>query len=143
MTGSNAGKAGRLSPPRPQRQRGVSLSGLIVVLAIIGVVAVFAMKVFPTFLEYRAIKSAIAVAKATNGSVPEIQESFRKNADINAIDSIRDTDLIISKDNGETEIAFSYEKRIPLAGNVSLIIDYAGTTDKSGVVPVVADKAAQ
>ncbi len=117
------------------RQRGISLSGLIVVLAIIAVIALVVMKVFPTFVEYRAIKSSIVAAKATNGTVREIQQSFDKNADINAIDAIKGTDLIISKDTGETEISFEYEKRIPLFANVSLLIDYAGTTDKSGVVP--------
>jgi hypothetical protein len=32
------------------------------------------------------------------------------------------------------QVSFAYEKRIPLAGNVSLLIDFAGTTDPSGVV---------
>ena len=117
------------------KQRGVSLSGLIVLLAMVGVIAVLAMKVFPSVLEYRAIKKTIEAAKATKGSVVEIQNTFDKNADISDIDSIKGTDLIISKDTGETEIGFAYEKRIPLAGNVSLVIDYAGTTDKSGVAP--------
>jgi type II secretory pathway pseudopilin PulG len=130
-----AGTAGKHSLTRLHAQRGVSLSGLIVVLAVLGVVGIFAMKVFPTFLEYRAIKNSIVAAKATNGTVREIQQSFDKNADINTITAIKGTDLIISKDTGETEISFAYEKRIPLAGNVSLVIDYAGTTDKSGVVP--------
>ena len=117
------------------QQRGVSLSGLIVVLAVLGVIAVTAMKVFPSVLEYRAIKNAIVSAKASGGSVREIQSSFDKNAEINDIDAIRGADLIISKDTGETEIGFAYEKRVPLFGNVSLLIDYSGTTDKSGVVP--------
>ena len=124
------------------KQRGVSLSGLIVLLAVVGVIAVLAMKVFPSVLEYRAIKKTIEAAKATKGSVVEIQNTFDKNADISDIDAIKGTDLIISKDTGETEIGFAYEKRIPLAGNVSLVIDYAGTTDKSGVVPEKAEKPA-
>ena len=135
MTSRTARSTGKILSSRLQAQRGVSLSGLIVVLAIIGVIAIFAMKVFPTFLEYRAIKNSIVAAKATNGTVRDIQASFDKNADINTITAIKGTDLIISKETGETEISFAYEKRIPLAGNVSLGIDYAGTTDKSGVVP--------
>ena len=115
-------------------ERGFSLSGLIFVLAILGVGAIFAAKVFPTYLEYRAAKDGIAKAKATGGSVAEMQRSFDKAAEINSIDSIAGHDLVFSKENGEQEISFAYEKRIPLAGNVSLLIDYAGTTDKSGVV---------
>jgi hypothetical protein len=126
-----------------RKQQGVSLTGLIFVMAIIGVVAVFAMKVFPTFLEYRAIKDGIVAAKAKGGTIAEMQETFNKNADINRIDSISGKDLVISKETGETELSFAYEKRIPLAGNVSLVIDYAGTTARNGVVAPKPDTAAK
>jgi hypothetical protein len=126
-----------------RKQQGVSLTGLIFVMAVLGVAAVFAMKVFPTFLEYRAIKDGIAAAKASGGTVAEMQATFNKNADINRVDSITGKDLVISKDSGETELSFAYEKRIPLAGNVSLVIDYAGTTARNGVVPPKPDTAAK
>ena len=122
-------------------QRGVSLSGLIVVLALIGMVAVFAMKVFPTFLEYRAIKSGIVAAKATGGTTVQMKDNFNKNANMNAVEAISGNDLMISKETGETEISFAYEKRIPVAGNVTLLIDYSGTTAKDGVVAAKADVA--
>lgn len=115
-------------------ERGFSLSGLIFVLAVLGVAAIFAAKVFPSYLEYRAAKDGIARAKAAGGSVAEMKSSFDKTAEINNIDSIHGRDLVFTKENGEQEISFAYEKRIALAGNVSLLIDYAGTTDKSGVV---------
>jgi len=116
-------------------QRGISLTGLIFVLAVLGMVAVFGMKLVPTYVEFSSIKDAIKSAKATNGSIREMQISFDKSADINDIESIKGSDLIISKESGETEISFAYEKRIPLVANVSVVIDYAGTTDKRGVVP--------
>jgi hypothetical protein len=127
----------------PNAQRGVSLSGLVFVLAIIGVVAVFGMKVLPTYIEYRAVKDGIAHAKATGGTPGDMQTSFNKSADINRVDSIGGRDLVISKESGETEISFAYQKRIPLAANVSLLIDYAGTTAKDGVVAAKPDTTAK
>lgn len=115
-------------------ERGVSLSGLIVVLIVLGALALMAIKVVPAYLEYRSVKDAIVKAKASGGTVREMRTSFDKNADINNVSAIRGSDLVITQDNGDTEIAFEYEKRIPLAGNVSLLIDFAGTTDPSGVV---------
>lgn len=117
------------------KQRGVSLSGLIAVLAVLGVLALVALKVFPAVLEYRAVKSAIASAKSTGGTVREIQSSFDKNAEINDITAIKGSDLVIANDSGTTEIGFAYEKRIPLFSNVTLLIDFAGTTDPKGVAP--------
>lgn len=116
------------------KQRGISLSGLIFVIAIIGVVGVFGMRTVPSYLEYKAVKNSIAVAKATGGSVQEMRTSFDKNADVAYITSIAGRDLIFTRDSGKVEISFAYEKRLPIAGNVSLVIDYSGTTDPSGVV---------
>ena len=115
---------------------GVSLSGLIVVLFVLGALALVAIKVTPAFFEYRAVKDSIVKAKAEagSGSVREIQQAFDKNAGVNEVGAISGRDLVITRDGGTTEISFAYEKRVPLAGNVSLLFDFAGTTDPSGVV---------
>jgi type II secretory pathway pseudopilin PulG len=122
------------------REAGVSLSGLIVVLVVLGAVALVAMKVFPAWVEYRAIKNAIVQAKAAGPGNREMQQAFDRNAEINNITSINAKDLVISRDNGQADVSFAYEKRIPLAGNVSLLLDFAGTTDPSGEVAAKAAK---
>jgi type II secretory pathway pseudopilin PulG len=125
------------------REAGVSLSGLIVVLIVLGFLAVLAMKVFPAWAEYRSIKNAIVQAKAAGGGTREMQQAFDRNAEINNITAISSRDLVITRDNGQAEVSFAYEKRIPLAGNVSLLIDFAATTDPSGDVAAKADTAAK
>ena len=124
-------------------ESGVSLSGLIVVLIVLGAVALVAIKVTPAFIEYKAVKSSIAKAKADagTGTVREIQQAFDKNAGVNDVSAISGRDLVITRDGGDTEISFAYEKRIPLAGNVSLLFDFSGTTDPSGVVAAQAGTA--
>ena len=109
-------------------QRGVSLVGLIVVLAVIGMIAVLGMKVAPTVVEYNSIKKAIVSAKSAGTTVREIQASFDRQADVGYIESIHGKDLDISKDGEQLEVSFAYEKRIPLFAPVSLVIDYSGTT---------------
>jgi type II secretory pathway pseudopilin PulG len=123
------------------REAGVSLSGLIVVLVVLGAVALVAMKVFPAWAEYRSIKNAIVQAKAAGNGNREMQQAFERNAEINNITAISSRDLVITRDNGQAEVSFAYEKRIPLAGNVSLLIDFAGTTDPSGQVAAKAEAA--
>jgi Tfp pilus assembly protein PilE len=125
------------------REAGVSLSGLIVVLIVLGLAAIVAMRVFPAWAEYRSIKNAIAHAKAAGGSPVEMKQAFERNAEINNITAIGTKDLVISRDSGQAEVSFAYEKRIPLAGNVSLLIDFAGTTDPSGEVAAKNDTAAK
>lgn len=115
-------------------QRGLSLSGLIFGIIVLALLAILAMKVLPAVAEYRSVKDAIVTAKASNGSVREMQVSFDKAADINGITAITGKDLVIAKEGNETDLSFSYEKRIPLFGNVSLVIAFEGTTAASGVV---------
>jgi len=125
-------------------ESGVSLSGLIVVLVVLGALALVAIRVTPALFEYRAVKDSLAKAKAeaaTGGSVRAIRDAFDKNAGINDVTAISGRDLVITRDGESTDISFSYEKRVPLAGNVSLLFDFAGTTDPSGVVATRADGA--
>ena len=122
-------------PANLAKQQGVTLMGLIFAIAIIAVIAMFAMKVFPTFLEYRSVQAGIVTAKKTDGTVRDIQITFDKHADINRIESIKGNELIITKDTGETQVAFAYTARIPIITNVTLLIDYSGTTDPSGKIP--------
>jgi len=124
-------------------ESGVSLSGLIVVLVVLGALALVAVKVTPSFLEYRAVKGAIVKAKADAGSgtVREIQQAFDKNAGVNDVSSISGRDLVITRDSGTTEISFAYEKKVPLTDSISLTFNFDGTTDPSGNNAAKADKA--
>ena len=119
-------------------QRGLSLTGLLALLAIAGMIALLAAKIFPTFLEFRSARVGIISAKATNGTVKQMQEAFDRTAEINAIEAITGKDLIISKDTGEPHVAFSYDKNIQLFDNVKLVIHYQATTDPSGRIPEMA-----
>lgn len=112
------------------RQTGLSLGGLLIILAIIGMGAVLALKVTPTVTEYMSIKNAIASVKASSSSVAQVRTSFDKQANVGYIDSITSKDLDIVKDGDDFEISFAYQKKIPLVGPVSLLIDYAGSTAK-------------
>lgn len=116
-------------------QRGVSLSGLIVVLGIIFMIAALVMKVLPHVIEYRSIKSSIAAAKRAGGTPNEMRTAYSNNAEINSIKTITAKDLIITKVGSDTEIAFDYEQRIPLFTDVALLVRFSGTTDPTGAIP--------
>ncbi len=112
----------------PGRQRGLSLLGLLVVGAVLVFFALLAMKVVPSALEYNAIRSAITKVVSSGGStVQDYQKAFDRYAAIDDITAITGKDLIVEKrPDGQTVISFEYEKRIPLFGPASLVIDYRG-----------------
>jgi len=123
------------------KQQGMSLTGLILVLMVLGAFALLAIKIAPSYLEFRAVRDGIVRAKAAGGSIPEMRQAFDKFAEVNNVEAVRGRDLDISRDGANPEISFAYEKRIPLTGRATLVIDYDGTTDPSGVVAARAESA--
>lgn len=115
-------------------ERGVSLSGLMFWGAIVAVLAMLAMKVIPSVIEYYKIlkDSKAVVEKAPQGAtVADIRNSFSKYAEIDHLDFAADQ-LDISKEGGQLVVSFGYEKRIPLFRNISLMIEYKGSTAHGG-----------
>ena len=113
-----------------QRQRGVSLMGLIFGLFLLVVGALFAMKLIPSYLEYSAAKGAIeAIAQEKPGATPvEVRTAFEMRSAVDNISSIKPADLEIVRDGGQTVIEFAYRKEVPLFTNVGLYIDYTAST---------------
>ena len=112
------------------RQAGVSLMGLIIGLIILAAIALFGMKIIPSFLEFRSAKNAIqAIAREMPGaSLADMRRAFENRALIDTVESIKSTDLDISKQGNAVTISFAYRKEVPLFTGVGLYIDYAATS---------------
>jgi len=109
-----------------RREGGLSLVGLVFLVVVVGFFAILALRITPTFVEYRAINSAIKKALATETTIPEIQKAFDRSAAIDDITVMSGKDLDITKVNDNYVIAYAYTKKIPLFGPVNLTIDYSG-----------------
>ena len=132
------GSPGRLPGRRPGRpfpgsQRGLSLIGLILLGVVLVFGALIALKVFPTVTEFVAIKRAVVKARADGTDPTTIRSAFDRAAAIDDITSITSRDLQINRlPNGSYAVAFEYEKRIPLFGPASLLLEYRGEASASG-----------
>lgn len=115
------------------KQRGVSLSGMIVGLAVLGFLGVMAAKLLPAYVEYYNVKKVFAAMESAGdlkGTVKEIRGAFEKRAVIDDIRSIRPEDLEIGKDGGETVVSASWPMKIHMVGNLSACLDFTATTAK-------------
>lgn len=113
--------------PSPRRQRGLSLIGLLIFGIIAVMLVVLGMRVMPSALEYFAIKRALeTVASSGVTSTAEIQRAFERQAAIDDFTSISGRDLIIQRTDTGVSIGFQYEKRVPLFGPASLLLEYKG-----------------
>lgn len=113
------------------RQHGVTLSGLLIGAFVVALLALLGMKMFPEYMEHRAISSAVKkVAASTDAatSVSQVRAAFDRQANVDYISAITGADLDVTKEGGAIVVAYSYEKRIPLVANVSLLLDFTGSS---------------
>lgn len=108
-------------------QRGVSLMGILFVSIILILGGIFMAQVVPTMLEFQAIRKAANTASA-GGTVGEVRTMFDKAAQINDIRSIAGKDLVVTRENDRTIVAYAYNREIPLVGPAFLVIKYKGNT---------------
>ncbi len=109
------------------RQRGLSLIGLIFVGLIVVALLALGFRIVPAVIEYIAIERAVQKIK-NESTVRDIQAAFERHRTIDDITSISSRDLDITKEGDKVVISYAYQKKIPILDNVSLVIDFAGTT---------------
>lgn len=109
------------------KQRGISFFGLVFVGVVLAVTGVVAAQVFPTLVEYQAIKKATKKS-AEGGSVPEIRAAFDRAQAIDDFKAISGKDLEITKEGDRVVVSFAYEREIHLTGPAWLTLKYSGNS---------------
>jgi len=111
-----------------ERQRGLSLIGVFLVGIIVVALIALGFRVVPAVVEYIAIERAVQKIKNEGSTVRELQVAFDRHATIDDITSISSRDLDITKEGDRIVISYAYAKKVPITDNVSLVIDFSGTT---------------
>ena len=113
------------------KQRGITLMGTIVTLAILGFVGVMAAKLMPAYVEYAGVKKIFKTMQQsgqTKGTVGEIRRAYEKLNGIEDVKSVRGDDLEITKQGGEAIVSANWSVRVPLVYNVNACLDFSATT---------------
>jgi len=113
-----------------KKQGGVSFGGFIMVLALLGGLAITSMKFIPVYMENAKIQKAFDVIvqdpAMQAGTNAEIQDSFYKRANVmDAVSAVTLNDIVIARDGKSLSLSANYTVKVPLAGNVSLLIEFS------------------
>lgn len=118
-----------------RKQKGFTLSGLIMGGFVLFFLALLGMKVGPEVGEYyKILKNVKATAHdpaLQEASVQQIRMAYLKRVEIDGAGSVGIDDLEITKEGNEIVISFAYPKKIPLFANVSLLIEFAGSSSET------------
>ncbi len=115
-----------------RKQRGLSMATFLVVAVVIVFGAIAGMKIGPAYMEYFTVKKAVnAVAvEGRAATVADVRKGFDRRAVIDDINVIGGQDLEVSKEGNDVVVAFAYTKKVALFGNISLLIEFAGASNR-------------
>lgn len=117
-----------------EKQKGVSLSGLIVALFVVIMVAMLGFKLFVPYTQYftiqKVFKQLAANPELKSGSRKEVISAFAKFAMVEDFKAITGDDIEVTKDSNGIVISAAYTVKVPLFHNISLVIDFAPSSGK-------------
>lgn len=116
-----------------ERQRGVSLGGLLIAVVIVVILGITGLKIVPGYIEYSKAKAAIeaiAADRSKTSSVAEVRKAYDARATIDDISTPKAVDLEITKEGGNVVISFAYRKEFPLFANVGMYVDFAASSGR-------------
>jgi len=110
-----------------KKQKGIGLSGLLLICVLLIAVALIGFKMFPAYAEYFKVKNAvneISRHPEYKNSAREMQLAFDRRATIDSISAVSGRDLEITKDANGHAVSVSWSVKVPLFSNVSACMDF-------------------
>ncbi len=115
-----------------KRQNGMTFWGLLVIATLFIFFVVLFFKLLPPYMEYAKVKTALeGIAKQPGTSEmdkSQIKAAFDRRF---SIEDVGDIDLnkalTVEKKPGSMTIRIAYERRVPLAYNVTALIEFDDT----------------
>ena len=115
-----------------QQQRGATLIGMIVIIAILGFGLYAAIRLTPMYIEYMAVARALeqtAKEHDATTTVGELRKSLDRRWAIEDIKSIDFKEIEIKRAGGGYAMRAWYRAEAPFVANVSLVVDFDKTVN--------------
>lgn len=106
------------------KQQGLSLTGFLMVLAVVGFALFIGMKLFPMYQEYWALKKAlksVAADDTVGNDAISIRNSLAKHFDVGYISDVKPNDVKVERSGEGAVMTAEYEVRKPLIYNLDIV----------------------
>lgn len=121
------------------RQDGMTMWGMAVVIALIVFFTLLGLKLTPPYLENFKVKSILKSigkqADAGSASREQLIEMLQKRFDIDEVHGVELRNDLKVENRGRSAkvISIAYEVRVPLAYNISALLDFNDSIEVKGV----------
>jgi len=115
-----------------RRQRGLSLLGFLFVAAVVLVAALLAFRMVPAYIEWYTVQRALdaAVKDSTDPTLNNIRRSMERKLNADYADAVSARDVEVTRTGNTITASVSWQKKLPLVSNVSLLLDFDATSSR-------------
>jgi hypothetical protein len=115
-----------------RKQQGVTLIGFIFMAALVAGAGILAFRAVPIYNEYFTLQRILKSIDVGNqdATPTQIRQQFDLKTAADYVYDVKARDLDITKVDGRIIISYPYERRVPIAGNVSLVFDFYASNRK-------------
>ena len=114
-----------------RRQQGMTMIGILFVLALIGVIVYAGIRLSTVYLNYmkvaRSMEATAAEFKSDSPDIAGMRRSLDRHWQIEDVSAVDSKDVEIVKDEGSVSMHVAYDDSVPYIANVSLLVHFDKT----------------
>lgn len=111
------------------RQQGMTGTGWLVVLALIGFFSLLGMKLVPIYLEHYSVRTVLESLESepliTQKSVGEIKKMVKRRLKVNGVYDVGEKGLKVKRVSGVTKVEMTYTVREHMMANVDILVSFS------------------
>ena len=115
------------------RQGGLTMTGFLFTAIVAVAVVMIGFRMLPPYIEYVTVKKVMAktLDDAKQGfSLYQFRRDFDLKASADYIDSVKGSDIEVTKEGNNLVATASWTRTLHLVGNVSLLLEFEATATK-------------
>ena len=115
-----------------RRQRGMTILGFLMVSAVIIIFALVGFRVLPAYIEYFTVQKALqaTLAEAGNLTPQDIRRSLERRIAADYIDSVRASDVTVTKEGNQIVASLAWQKILHMVGNASILLEFEASASR-------------
>jgi hypothetical protein len=114
------------------RQRGLTIIGFLLVAAVVVIFALVGFRVLPAYIEYYTVQKALEESLADQGNITpqDIRRSLERRINADYVDSVRASDVTVSKEGNQVVASLEWQKVLHMVGNASILLEFEATATR-------------
>jgi hypothetical protein len=107
-------------------QSGLTMIGFLFVAAVLLVVALLVFRTLPAYIEFYTVQKALAQAlnDTNDPTLNNVRRAVERKLDADYVDAVTSRDVEVTKSGNSVTATVSWQKKLPLFYNVSLVLDF-------------------